>query len=107
MIIYTGDGHMSVAIMRPDRTPFPSGDLLGGSDAEKVRAAEGYVSYCGRYSYLGASVVHHVDVSFFPNWCGGDQERRVELCGDRLTLEATPQVIQGVEQTARLVWERA
>ena len=92
--------------MRPDREPFSSGDLLGGSDDEKARAAEGYVSYCGRYEYHGDSVVHHVELSLFPNWIGGIQERSVDLSENRLTLRARPLVIGGVEQATRLVWER-
>lgn len=106
LIVYTADGYMSVAIMQPDREPFASGDLLGGSDDEKARAAESYLSYCGRYEYSGDSVVHRVELSLFPNWVGGDQERSVDLDGRRLTLEASPGVIRGVEQSARLVWER-
>ncbi|MDQ3874073.1 MAG: lipocalin-like domain-containing protein [Actinomycetota bacterium] len=106
MLIYTEGGYMSVAIMRRDREPFAAGDLLGGSGEEKKRAVESYISYCGRYDYRGASVIHHVELSLFPNWSGKDQERSVELRGDRLTLEAPPLLIKGIEQRARLVWER-
>jgi hypothetical protein len=45
-------------------------------------------------------------MSLFPNWTGRDQERRVELDGNRLALEAPPFTIKGTEQRARLVWER-
>jgi len=106
LIIYTDDGYMSVAIMYPDRERFAAGDLLGGSGEEKERAAESYVSYCGRYEFRHDSVIHHVELSLFPNWSGEDQERRVELSGNRLTLEAPPLLINGIEQRARLVWER-
>ena len=107
LIVYTDDGYVSVAIMRPHREPFASGDLLGGSDHEKARAAESYISYCGRYEYRGDVVIHRVELSLFPNWIGGDQERSVDLDGRRLTLRAAPRIIHGVEQSARLVWQRA
>ena len=106
LLIYTDDGHMAVSIARPDRRPFAAGDLLGGSGDEKARAVESYVSYCGRYERRDESVVHRVEMSLFPNWTGRDQERRVELDGNRLTLEAPPFTIKGMEQRARLVWER-
>jgi len=106
-LVYTDDGYMSVAIMKADREPILSGDLLGGTGDEKARAAEGYVSYCGRYEYHGDFVVHHVELSLFPNWIGGTQERRVDLSGSRLTLHAPPIVMGGGEQVARVVWERA
>jgi hypothetical protein len=65
-----------------------------------------YVSYCGRYDYLGDRVVHHVQMSLFPNWIGGDQERLVDLRGNRLTLSTRPLLLRGIQQTAHLIWER-
>jgi hypothetical protein len=106
LLMYTDDGHMSVSLAHADRQPFATGDLLGGTRGEKERAADSYVSYCGRYEYRDDVVTHHVELSLFPNWSGQDQKRRVELNGGRLTLEAPPTVIRGIEQRARLVWER-
>jgi hypothetical protein len=67
---------------------------------------EGFVAYAGRYSFHGDRVVHHVELSLFPNWVGSDQERSVELTGDRLTLSASPLLLAGKQQVPRLVWER-
>jgi hypothetical protein len=80
-IMYNPDGYMFVAIMRPDRAKFAAGDLLTGSMQEKAHAAETYVSYCGRYEFQGDTVVHHVDLSLFPNWIGVGRERLVEVRG--------------------------
>jgi hypothetical protein len=107
LIIYTDDGYMSVAIMRADREPFAAEDLLGGTSEEKAGAAETYVSYSGRYEFRGDSVIHHVELSLFPNWSGVDQERLVEVTGNRLTLRTKPLLLGGIEQSARVVWERA
>ncbi len=106
-IAYTEDGYVFVAIMRSGRAPFAAGDLLGGSTAERAGAAETYVSYCGRYEFRGDIVVHHVELSLFPNWVGVTQERLVEISGDRLTLSTRPLLFQGRQQTAHLLWERA
>lgn len=92
--------------MRPARRPFEAGDLLSSSAREKARAAETYVSYCGRYEFHGETVVHHVELSLFPNWVGVSQERLVEIVGDRLTLSTRPLLLQGKQQTAHLLWER-
>jgi hypothetical protein len=51
-------------------------------------------------------VIHHVELSLFPNWVGGDQERWVELAGDRLILSASPLLLAGKLQVPRLVWSR-
>lgn len=106
LLMYTDDGHMSVSLAAAERQPFAASDLLGGTGREKEQAAESYFSYCGRYEYRDELVTHHVELSLFPNWSGQDQKRHVELKGARLTLEAPPFVIKGVEQRARLVWER-
>ena len=106
-IMYGRDGYMSVAIMRPDRARFAAGDLLGGSAEERARAAETYVSYCGRYEFRGDTVVHRVELSLFPNWVGIEQERLVEVEGDRLTLSTRPILLGGGQRTAHLIWERA
>jgi hypothetical protein len=105
-IAYTEDGFMFVAIMRPGRAPFLAGDLLSASTEEKVRAAESYVSYCGRYELRGEAVIHHVELSLFPNWVGGAQERLVKVNGDQLTLSTRPLLLDGRQQTAHLLWER-
>jgi hypothetical protein len=98
---------MFVAIMRPDRVKFAAGDLLSAGTEERAHAAETYVSYCGRYEFQGDSVLHHVELSLFPNWAGLDQERLVEVTGNRLTLSTGPILLEGIQQTAHLIWERA
>ena len=105
-LMYNQDGYMCVAIMRPQRAPFAAADLLGGNPAEQAHAAETYVSYCGQYEFRGDVVIHHVELSLFPNWVGIDQERLVELTGNRLTLSTRPLLLGGRQQTAHLIWER-
>ena len=105
-ITYNPDGYMFVAIMRPNRAKFVTGDLLRGSTEEKAQAAESYASYCGRYEFQGDRVMHYVELSLFPNWIGLSQERLVELAGNRLTLSTRPILLDGKQQTAHLVWER-
>ena len=105
-VIYTGDGRFSVTISRRGRAGFAAGDLLGGTTEEKARAVEGFVAYAGRYSFHGDRVIHHVELSLFPNWVGTDQQRSVELSGDRLILSASPLLLAGKQQLPRLVWQR-
>ena len=58
------------------------------------------------YDFLADTVVHHVEMSLFPNWIGGDQERLVDLRGNRLTLSTQALLLRGIQQTAHLIWER-
>ena len=52
-IMYGDDGHVSVAISRPDRAKFATEDLLGGEAQERAQTAGTYVSYCGRHEFRG------------------------------------------------------
>jgi hypothetical protein len=92
--------------MRSDRAKFAVGDLLSGSIEEKAYAAGTYVSYCGRYEFRGDTVIHHVELSLFPNWVGVEQERLVEVRGDRMTLSTRPMLFGGMQRSAHLIWER-
>ena len=105
-IIYTADGYVSVQIMTAQRQRFAADDLLQGSTDEKARAAETFIAYAGRYELASDTVMHHVELSLFPNWVGTRQVRRIEMAGDRLTLSAGPMMLAGGQQIARLIWER-
>ena len=105
-VLYAANGRFSVTISRRGRAGFAVGDLLSGTTEEKARAVEGFVAYAGRYSFHGDRVIHHVELSLFPNWVGTDQQRSVELSGDRLILSARPLLLVGTQQVPRLVWER-
>ncbi len=106
-IFYTPSGYMSCVFMRAGRRNFASPDALGGSAEEKARAMETFFSYCGTYEIQGSEVIHHIEASLFPNWSGGDLRRFYQFEGRHLTLTgSTPQVFQGKEQTATIVWER-
>jgi hypothetical protein len=103
-INYTEDGFVSVAIMQQGRRRFGSNDLPGGTMQEQAEAAAGYLSYCGTYEVKQDQVIHHIEISLFPNWISVDQIRSYEIEGDRLTLSTQPFLVAGKEQTAHLVW---
>jgi hypothetical protein len=105
-LIYTADGRFSVTISRADRARFTGGDLLGGTMQEKTRAAEGFVAYAGWYTFHGDHVVHHVELSLFPNWVGTEQQRFADLSQDTLILSASPLLLAGRQQVPHLLWER-
>jgi hypothetical protein len=108
LILYTSEGYMSAALMDPRRPEFRSPELYGGTDQEKIAAMTGYVHYAGRFEVRDQFVIHHVDVSLFPNWIGTAQQRYFRFFDkDKLELRTNPFSADGVRQTAYLVWERA
>jgi hypothetical protein len=84
-IMYNDDRYMFVAIMGSNRLKFATEDLLSAIIEEGAQAEETYVSYCGRHKFHEETVVHHVELSLFPNWVGGKQARLVEVTGGRPT----------------------
>ena len=105
-ITYTSESIMSVSIMSPNRPLFYSGTRKSGTTEEKSTAFDGYVSYCGRFDVLDEKVVHHIELSLFPNWVGTDKERFFEFRRNKLTLSTPPFLLEGEKHTAHLVWQR-
>ncbi len=105
-LLYAREGYMSVSVMQARRTNFASPDALQAPAEEKLAAFDTYSSYSGRYEVRGQKVIHHVEISLFPNWTGTEQERYFEFSGDQLTLTAPPMRIGGVEQNLVAIWQR-
>lgn len=86
-LVLGADGHYAFTMMRSDRTPYESGDLLGGTDAEKGEAADGYVSFGGAWSFDGEAITFAIAYSLFPNWVGGEQKRLASMVDGELVLQ--------------------
>src|SRR5437879_7032976 len=86
-IVYSAERCISAVIMRAGRPNFVDGDILGGSDAERVAAFGSASAYAGRWAIEDGQVVHRLEATTFPNWTGTEQRRTYELVGDRLRLQ--------------------
>jgi len=65
-----------------------------------------YRSYCGAYTFDGATLVTRVDAASDPARVGTDQLRRVRFDAQRLVLMPPPRPWRGVTQHRELFWER-
>ena len=106
LLIYTSDGFMSAVMSQLSRPRFASNNSRAGTPDETKAAFDGYLSYCGRYTFLGDRVIHHVEMSMFPNWSGGDQQRFVTLRDNKLILTARPTMPEGEEWIYEIHWCR-
>jgi hypothetical protein len=106
-IMYQPEGHMCVALMRPDRPKFASDNLTEATPEEVETAFEGYISYCGSYEVNERErfVIHSLQLSSFPNLVGTEQKRFFEFAGDQLILETPPITVLGEAQVHRLIWQ--
>jgi hypothetical protein len=105
-VIYSSDGFMAGSFMKKNRSPFAAMDVMAGTVQEFEDAMKSYVGYAGPYSLRGNRVIHHAEVSLFPNWTGTDIDRFFEIEGKVLTLSTPPLVFGGTQGTAVLVWEK-
>lgn len=108
IIQYTEDGFMSCMISRPNRKSFTTGGQWNASDAEKAGAYNSMMSYAGRYSVTDHTVTHFVDLSLFPNWIGG-QQQRVFKFDEQGLLSLTARLEENTSEarTALLLWKRS
>lgn len=105
-ILYGADGYMAVSIMSACRRPFAGSDILRRTTEEAAEATRTYLSYSGTFEVLPDRVIHHVELSLFPNWSGTVQERYYLLRGDELQLSTAPLLPETARPRAHLVWER-
>ena len=106
-ILYTPDGYMSVAIMGPDRAKFaPPGIFSAAGQGRKRTLPAPTCPTADNTSFRGETVIHHVDLSLFTNWVGIEQERLVEVTGNRMTLSTRRILLGGTQWTADVIWER-
>jgi len=107
LLIYSADSYMMATLCDAHRPRFAGDDVVHASPEEQAQATRTYLSYGGPYELQGETLVHHVQVSLFPNWVGQDQVRVIEaLEGDRLILRTQPLLIAGQVGTAYLIWQR-
>lgn len=102
--IYHANGSMSITLQRSQRPAFANAQLYQACPAEKASVADSFSAYAGRYTVHAdsATVLHHIEVSSFPNWNGTTQTRHYTLDGDTLTLAT----LAPADTTTVLVWRR-
>lgn len=101
------DGHYAFTMMRTGRAAYESGDLLGGTDAEKGEAADGYVSFGGTWSFDGEAITFGIVYSLFPNWIGGEQKRLASMADGELVLQTTgPILMAGKVHRGAARWKK-
>ena len=106
LLTYTADGRMSATLMRTDRPDLGSATLASATVEQRATAAAGYLAYAGTYRIDGDRVRHVVEVSLFPDWVGGMQERQIDWEDGDLVLSADTPTPDGHEESNRLRWRR-
>ena len=106
LLVYTGNGRMSVVLAAAGRPKIDTGDPLGGEVQARADAYSTCLAYFGTYEVRDDEVVHHVETALFPNWSGVEQVRPFTLEGNELVLRTPPMQTDGGTVVNELAWER-
>ena len=106
LLVYTAEGYMSGALTATNRKKFTSRELFGGTPEEQASAMGSYLHYAGKYEVKTDHILHHVEMSLFPNWVGTTQKRYYTFEKNLLTLSSGPFIANGISQNAFLLWEK-
>lgn len=90
-LTYDANWKMAVLIMKNDRPRFISEDPIQALPDEMLAAYDGFIAYCGSYEVdlKADQVIHHIKISFFPNWVGQNQTRNFEFQENLLILSTS------------------
>jgi Lipocalin-like domain len=102
VIVYTAEHYMIAVLMRADRPRFAAGDILGGTESERAAAFATANAFAGRWELVDEEIVHHLEVTTFPNWVGTQQRRRFDLTDTHLTLYPPSMLMEGKLRRARV-----
>ena len=105
-ILYSAERYMTAVLMAANRPNFGAGDILSGTDAERVAAFASASGYAGRWRIEGGEVVHHLEAATFPNWTGTVQRRPYEIDGDELRLFPPRMLMDGKIRRSEVFWQR-
>ena len=88
-IKYMENGRMSLHLMQTGRIPLESNVVSMPTVDDAIEVFQNYMGYSGDYSIdsTGTAVIHHIDISSYPNWIGLHQKRYFSFIGDTLKLQ--------------------
>ena len=106
LILYSPDGYMSLEIMAQKRVPFSAQDPFAASEEEHLQAYRSHLSYSGTFDVKDDRIIHHIELSSYPNFIGKNIERFVRCEGDCLYQTTEPFFMHGQSQIIHLVLKR-
>ena len=105
-LMYDKSGYMSGMISRADRPNLSVKNEINMDESEKTSISEGFIGYSGKYEILDDKIIHHVEMSFIPNWIGKPLDRFYSFENDDLVLTTPPEVFNNTKFVHYIVWEK-
>ena len=105
-ILYSAERWMTCVLTAAGRANFSGGDILSGTDEERIAAFATSSGYAGRWHIEDGLVVHELEAATFPNWVGTVQRRPYELDGEQLRLYPPRMLMDGKMRRSEVIWTR-
>ena len=105
-LMYSKSGYMSGMISRADRSNLSVKNEISMDESEKASISEGFIGYSGKYEILDNKIIHHVEMSFIPNWIGKPLDRFYSFENDDLVLKTPPEVFNNKKFVHCIIWEK-
>lgn len=106
ILIYDASGTMSGMMSQSGRPPLISENYGHLTEREKASLGDGYIGYAGTFEINGGQIIHHVQVSFLPNWVGMDLSRTYTFVNNTLVLRTDPVAHDGRNFAAYMTWRK-
>jgi hypothetical protein len=109
LLWYGSNSQMTALLMNPERRNFEKAHSWRGTADEYKESFRGYTSYAGHFELAENEVVHHVEMSLFPNWIGTRLRRYFEFKDRNRKLLLTTDFFEtksGQKVRHVLLWER-
>lgn len=109
LVVFGPDGGMSMAVAAAERGAMPGSRMSSGTDEQKARAYESYLSYAG--SWLLDEARQELRLmpaqSLNPNWVGVEQLRYTAWGpGGELVLRTPEFILEGMGYRGVIMWVR-
>ncbi len=106
-ILYNPDGYVSLELMAQKRLNFTQQDPFAASDEGYAEAMRSHLSYVGTYEVIDDRVIHHIELSSYPDFIGHKIARTVRLEDDVLYQTTDEFFMHGESQIIHFVLHRA
>ncbi|HPE84865.1 MAG: lipocalin-like domain-containing protein [Chlamydiia bacterium] len=105
-ILYNPDGYVSLELVAQKRLSFTQQDPFAETEEGYAELMRSHLSYVGTFEIRGDYLIHHVEISSYPDFIGHKIERFTRLEDDKLYQTTEPLFMHGESHVVHLELQR-